>query len=254
MIRSKLLLAITLSIGAFTLGACGHQSNAPVTATNTAYVVLDGEDQPLRDDFNRDRGFVRLMFLVDPRCPECLRGIEDMGQDVLAKLPKDAPVKVYVVHEPVIGGATRDIPAAAELLHTTLARQYWNPTGDFGRQMSKTLNYWNGHRWVYAWDTWLIYSADATWEGASPPQPAFLMHQLGGLDNTKFPFLDSKVFAAKVNAVLADPKPTRTSLEKPSQLVPHFSNDVENDDRWISRQPASAESRSRCCCTAIGAC
>ena len=52
----------------------------------------------------------------------------------------------YVVHEPVIGGATRDIPAAAELLHTTLARQYWNPTGDFGREMSKALNFWKGHR------------------------------------------------------------------------------------------------------------
>jgi hypothetical protein len=24
----------------------------------------------------------------------------------------------------------------------------WNPTAEFGRQMSKTLNYWNGHRWV----------------------------------------------------------------------------------------------------------
>jgi hypothetical protein len=209
--RSRFRLAIALSIGASLLLACGRQGNAPPAAANPGYVILDGEDQPLREDFNRDRGFVRLVFLVDPLCPECLRGLEDMGQDVLAKLPKDARIKVYVIHEPVIGGTTRDISAAAELLHTTLARQYWNPTGDFGRQMSKTLNYWNGHRWVYAWDTWLIYSADATWEEASPPQPVFLMHQFGGLDNTKFPFLDSKVFAAKVNAVLADPKPTSTS-------------------------------------------
>lgn len=212
MFRLRIPLAITLGIGALMLGACGHQNNATMAAANTEYVVLDGEDQPLREDFNRDRGFVRLMFLVDPRCPECLRGLEDMGQDVLAKLPKDAHIKVYVIHEPVIGGATRDIPAAAELLHTTLARQYWNPTGDFGREMSKTLNYWNGHRWVYAWDTWLIYSADATWEKGSPPQPSFLMHQLGGLDTTKFPFLDSKVFAAKVNAALTDLNQKSTSL------------------------------------------
>jgi len=42
----------------------------------------------LQDDFNRDNGFVRLMFLVDPRCPECLRGLADMGDDVLASCPK----------------------------------------------------------------------------------------------------------------------------------------------------------------------
>lgn len=82
----------------------------------------------MREDFNRDRGFGRLMLLVDPRCPECLRGMADMGDDVLAKLSKDARIKVYVVHEPVIGGRDKDIPAAAELLHTTLARHYWNPT------------------------------------------------------------------------------------------------------------------------------
>lgn len=205
MLRSGVLLAIALSTSALMLGACGRQDNATAVASNLRYVVLDGEDQPLREDFNRDHGFVRLMFLVDPRCPECLRGLEDMGQDVLAKLPKDARVKVYVVHEPVIGGTDKDIATAADLLHTTLARQYWNPSGDFGRQMSKTLNFWNGHRWVYAWDTWLIYSADATWGAEGPPQPEFLMHQLGGLDNDKFPFLDSKVFAAKVETMLKNP-------------------------------------------------
>jgi hypothetical protein len=37
------------------------------------------------------------------------------------------------------------------------------------------------------------------------------MHQLGGLDNTKFPFLDSKVFAAKVNTVLTGLNQTSTT-------------------------------------------
>ena len=97
-----------------------------------------------------------------------------------------------------------DIPQAAELLQTTLARQYWNPSGDFGRQMSKALNFWNGHRWVYAWDTWLIYPPDAVWSAAGPPNPAWLMQQLGGLrEAAQFPYLDSKVFATKVNETLA---------------------------------------------------
>jgi len=200
---SRRLLGIAIGISALLLVAYGRADGAHQVDASPAVVVSKGEDQRLQDDFNRDNGFVRLMFLVDPRCPECLRGLADMGDDVLAKLPEGARVKVYVVHEPVIGGSDKDIPAAAELLHTTLARHYWNPTGDFGRQMSRVLGYWNGSRWVYAWDTWLIYSPDAVWSGKNPPQPAFLMHQLGGLGNLKLPRLDSKIFAAKVNALLA---------------------------------------------------
>lgn len=199
---SKKLFVIVL--GALMLTGCGPSGAAHSSDATPHVAVLDGADEPLRDDFNRDKGFVRLMFLVDPRCPSCLRGLADMGDDVLAKLPKGARVKVYVVHEPVIGGSNKDIPAAAELLHTTLARHYWNPTGDFGRQMSHALGYWNGSRWIYAWDTWMIYSPEAVWNGSAPPRPAFLMHQLDGLQgNPKFPFLDSKVFAAKVDAMVA---------------------------------------------------
>jgi hypothetical protein len=50
----------------------------------------------------------------------------------------------------------------------------------------------------------MIYPPDAVWNGKILPQPAFLMHQLGGLEgNPKVPRLDSKVFAAKADAMLA---------------------------------------------------
>lgn len=185
------------------LAACGRGDAVSSAGVPPHVAALDASDQPLRDDFNRDRGAVRLVFLVDPICPGCLRGLSDMGSDVVAKLPKDARVKIYVVHEPVIGGKAKDIPAAADLLHTTLARHYWSPTGEFGNEMSHVLDYWNGRRWVYAWDTWMIYAPNSVWTGKSPPKPAFLMHQLGGLEGMKqFPRLDSKVFAAKVDAML----------------------------------------------------
>jgi hypothetical protein len=102
----------------------------------------------------------------------------------------------------VIGGSDKDIPAAAELLHTTLARHYWDPTGDFGRQMSQVLGLLHGTKPVYAWDVWMIYPPNTVWSAKDPPLPAFLMHQLPGLDNTKFPPLDRNVFAAKVNEML----------------------------------------------------
>lgn len=195
-------LVIALGIGALLVG-CGS-SNAEGPANTPAHaILLDGGDQPLRDDFNRDRGFVRLLLLVDPRCPECLRGLADTGDDVLATLPTGARVKVYVVHEPVIGGTDKDIPAAAQLLHTTLARHYWNPTGDFGRQMSEVLGLLHGSRPVYAWDVYLIYPPKAAWSDKDPPPPSFMMHQLPGLDNQKFPPWDAKVFATKLKETLA---------------------------------------------------
>jgi len=183
------------------LTGCGHGRDA--TAADIHYAALDTDAQPLREDFNRDRGNVRLVFLVDPICPGCLRGLADMGDDLISKLAAGAPVKVYVVFEPVIGGRAKDIPAAAALLRSSAPRLYWNPTGDFGLKMSHALNYWNGHRWVYAWDTWLIYGPDATWSGATPSEPAFLMHQLGGLPHTaQFPHLDARTFAAKVHTMV----------------------------------------------------
>ena len=201
--RRSILSVALATIMALSLTGCGR-NHAPAGA-NIQYVALHGDDQPLRDDFNSARGEVRLMFLVDPTCPACLRGLADMGDDLLSKLRAGTPVKVYVVFEPVIGGQAKDIPAAAALLRSSAAKLYWNPTGDFGRQMSHVLRYWNGHRWVYAWDTWLIYRPDAVWNGTAAPAPAFLMHQLGGLPHTaQFPHLDARVFAAKVHAMVAD--------------------------------------------------
>lgn len=201
MYRSMLLPVVLGVIIVLSVTGCGRDRGA--SAADIQYAVLGSDDQPLRTEFNRDRGDVRLMFLVDPICPGCLRGLADMGDDLLSKLRAGAPVKVFVVFEPVIGGRAKDIPAAAGLLRSSTSRLYWNPTGDFGRQMSHALGYWNGHRWVYAWDTWLIYRPGAVWSGATPPEPAFLMHQLGGLPRSaQFPYLDARIFAARVQAMM----------------------------------------------------
>lgn len=204
--RLNALWVAVLGLSVIGLPGCGHRDNAAATAARprVEFAVLDAKDQPLRDDFNRGKGEVRLMFLVDPVCPDCLLGLSEMGNDLLSKLAKDARVKVYVVYEPVIGGTAKDIPAASALLKTRMAHDYWNPTGTFGWQMSHVLGYWNGSRWIYAWDTWLIYPPDAMWSGAAAPKPAFVMHQLGGLGNLpQYKHLDAKVFAAKVNGMLA---------------------------------------------------
>ena len=198
-VRTAVLIA-----GFAGLSGCEQSQGRPPDAARASVATLDDQDQPLRDDFNRDRGNVRLMFLVDPICPGCLRGLADMDRDLLSQLPSSARVKVYVVHEPVIGATSKDVPGAAGLLHTTLARHYWNPSGAFGRHVSDALGLRKGDRPVHAWDVWMIYSPDAVWTDAAPPHPQRLMHQLWDLtSNPNFPFLDSKTFAKEVRSLIA---------------------------------------------------
>jgi hypothetical protein len=177
------------------------------------YVNLDDQATQLREDFNRGKGSVRLLFVVDPICPGCLRGLDDMNRDLLADT-RDPRLVTFVVHEPVLGAArlapwirttaSQDVPAAAALLHNPNVRHYWNGSGEFGRLLSDSVDLEGTGGRVYAWDVWLLYGPDATWSGAGPPRPLLLMHQLSALrGSTEFPHLDSRVFAQKALALLA---------------------------------------------------
>jgi hypothetical protein len=177
------------------------------------YVVLDDQASQLRADFNRKMGTVRLLFVVDPICPGCLRGLDDMNRDLL-RATVDPRLQVFVVHEPVLGVARyapwlriaggSDVPKAAQLLQSPNVQHYWNPSGEFGRLLSKAVRLSNGDRPVYAWDVWLLYGPEAKWGSAGPPPPQLLMHQLGALrGSAQFPHLDSHVFAEKVRTLLA---------------------------------------------------
>ena len=199
------------------------------TPATTTYTVLDDQASQLRADFNRKIGSVRLLFVVDPICPGCLRGLADMNRDLL-RSTADPRLQVFVVHEPVLGGARfapwlrvaggKDVPKAAQLLENPNVQHYWNPTGAFGRLLSKAVGLKNGEGQVYAWDVWLLYGPDAKWAGADPPPPQLLMHQLGELRGTEFPHLDSRVLAQQVQAVLAQLPPAAATASLTNQAQP----------------------------------
>jgi hypothetical protein len=181
--------------------------------------VLDDQASQLRADFNRKLGTVRLLFVVDPICPGCLRGLDDMNRDLLRETT-DPRLQVFVVHEPVLGVARyapwlrvaggQDVPQAAQLVQNPNVQHYWNPSGAFGRLLSKAVELKNGDRQVYAWDVWLLYGPDAKWIGADPPRPQLLMHQLGALrGSTQFPPLDSRVFAQRARTLLEQLPPSQ---------------------------------------------
>jgi hypothetical protein len=195
--------AILIGLLALDAGAQG-QASAP-----GAYSVLDDRGSQLRADFNRYTGSVRLLFVVDPICPTCLRGLDDLN-DALLGHTQDPRLRTFVVYVPVLHPAAqaKDVPPAAQLLHNPNVRHYWNPSGAFGNELSRAVELKSGDRQVYAWDVWLIYGPEARWEGADPPRPLLLMQQLGALHgSTQFPHLDSRLFAQKVQELLAHMPP-----------------------------------------------
>jgi hypothetical protein len=183
-------------------GSCAQGKDK---ASAPAYAVLDASGAQLREDFNRAKGSVRVLFVIDPICPGCLRGLDDMNRSLLAKT-NDPRLQAFVVHVPVLsaGAKAKDVPRAAELLTNAHVRHYWNPSGAFGRQLTEAVGLKRGEEPVYAWDVWLIYGPEASWDDSLPPRPVRLMHQLRALEgSTEFPRLDSDAFAQEVQQLLA---------------------------------------------------
>jgi hypothetical protein len=199
---SRQIFSLLMVVAAMTATSCAR---ADVAAGAAKYTLLDDRGSQLKADFNRAKGTVRLLFVVDPTCPGCLRGMDDINK-VLLSTTQDPRLQTFVVHLPVLEPPpeAKDVGPAAELLHNPHVRNYWNPTGSFGHALTKAVGLKNEKRDVFAWDVWLIYGPEATWEGDLPPRPQLLMHQLWALEDSKvFPHLDRDVFAKKARELLA---------------------------------------------------
>ncbi|MCI0353974.1 MAG: hypothetical protein L0099_02890 [Acidobacteria bacterium] len=186
------------------MGGCAQADD--VTSA-PAYTVLDETGSQLREDFNRAKGSVRVLFVVDPICPGCLRGLDDVNQALLAKTD-DPRLQTFVVHVPVLGAKAKDVAPASKLLDNAHVHHYWNPSGAFGRELAEAAGLKRGDELVYAWDVWLIYGPETIWDGAQPPRPRRLMHQLRALqDSPEFPRLDGEAFAQEVHRLMVQLPP-----------------------------------------------
>jgi hypothetical protein len=181
------------------LSACSERGQAatpaPHAAADGTYTVLGPDLKRLRDDFNADAGKLRLVYIVGATCPECLRGMDDLGKALSAE-QDDPRLRVYVVYVPALGATAADIPPTLSLLPGKDVSRYWDPTGTSGKRYRDAL----GIR-QFAWDVWMIYRPGQHWDQESPPKPDFWMDQLDGLPPERF--LDPDKFAKQVRAYLA---------------------------------------------------
>lgn len=121
-----------------------------------------------------------------------------MQNNVLAKTD-DERLRVYVAWVPMFRGREADVPKASREVPDARAAHYWDGDSLLVKGFRETLGLNEP-----AWDIFLLYGADARWDGERPPAPAFWMHQLGSARRPRVngPFLDAAVFLERTRALL----------------------------------------------------
>jgi hypothetical protein len=112
----------------------------------------------------------------------------------------DDRVKAYIVWLPIFGG---DFKGEARKLSNSFRDKrvsyYLDPESETGKQWERVLK----TERPIAWDVYLLYGEGAEWK-EEPTQPAFWMHQLGGV--TKAPVFNESTFTAKLKGMLNEMK------------------------------------------------
>ncbi|MBX5477620.1 MAG: hypothetical protein IRZ19_00980 [Pyrinomonas methylaliphatogenes] len=176
--------------------ATTRKGEASVTQSSTA-ISYSKDLTDLKEEFNRDKGKIRLVALLSPTCPGCAgRGASELRDKVLAKI-KSEDLRIYVVWEPCL--PTDDemkVPAAAARLNDARVRHYWDARGELRGVYQRLMKMSEP-----AWDVYYVYDRDVEWR-AEPPTPNYYMHQLRTLPPELL--LDGDRLAAKVNAMLQE--------------------------------------------------
>ncbi len=146
----------------------------------------------LHEAFDDDYGYVRLVALLSPTCPDCIRGFRTI-QRILADIDDDG-LRVYVVWEPILPSDNR---RAAERIAREVSDdrviQFWDDRRLTGRLWERTLDIDQT-----AWDVFMVYGPEAEWTGR-PTVPDFWMHQLGV---RKAPRLNRRGLESEIRAML----------------------------------------------------
>jgi hypothetical protein len=185
---SKLAILFALLVPTMTITAHSASPN-PVAKLGV---------QELRESFNRNKTSVRFVTLLSPTCRHC-----QAGQLVVKNLfatHTSTDLRGYLVWLPILSPDTTFAASSRSSLSSDVRlEQGWDADRIIGKQFQTTLKLPGT-----AWDVYLIYAPGVTWEGETPPQPTFWMHQLrkeeGG--NPKL-FLNAERLSSELGKQLA---------------------------------------------------
>ena len=101
MMKTDCLLLFMVTVVLATCGdtvASSEMGASEPSGAASDLIILDNDLQRLKDDFNNNRGRVRLLFLNGPTCGICLRGMADLNDEFVAASQNDDRLITFVVH------------------------------------------------------------------------------------------------------------------------------------------------------------
>ena len=132
------------------------------------------------------------------------------------KSVSDGRVKAYVVWLPIFGGDFRgEARKLSNSFRDKRVSYFIDAKSETGKLWERVLR----TERLIAWDVYLLYAAGSNWE-EEPPQPAFWMHQLGGV--TKAPTFNEGTFRAKLKDMLDEMKAPPTTAQPNAKVKVEF--------------------------------
>lgn len=170
---------------------------AMMAAANAPELDTVGVER-LRSAFNVSRDRVRVLALVSPTCEICVQGYQVIKQ-VFEEHESDR-LRGFVLWLPMLAGDDSAVAheQAGALEDARITLQGWDGDRAIGTLLGRSLRL-DGP----AWDVYLLFDVGVAWEGGSPPEPSFWMHQLDeatGADQTSC--LDPAAFSSEVARML----------------------------------------------------
>ncbi len=140
------------------------------TVSNTAsdFTVLDSNLGDFKSAFNADTGKLRLVMYVSPTCGGCLRGAQQTQETLLATIDSNE-LAANVVWAPKNGGREEHVYRVLDLVTDARATQYWDGNG----AAVDAYDVMFGIEGRPCAGVFMLYRADAVWEGNSPPMPDY---------------------------------------------------------------------------------
>ncbi len=140
------------------------------TAGNTAsdFTVLDSKLGDFKSAFNADTGKLRIVMYVSPTCGGCLRGAQQTQKNLLATIDS-TELAAYVIWAPKNGAREKHVNRVLDLVTDARATQYWDGNGSAVDAYDAMF----GIEGRPCAGVFMLYRADAVWEGDSPPMPDY---------------------------------------------------------------------------------
>ena len=125
-----------------------------------------------RSRFNEARDAVRLVTIFSPTCLLCQYG-QGLISELFERVP-DTSLQGFSIWLPIMDADDAGI-AEVEAARFPLERieHVWDLERRFGDLFAKTLALKG-----VAWDVYMLYAPQVTWDQEYPPPPTFWMHQL----------------------------------------------------------------------------